>query len=140
MAHFETVFSCLQELIFVQSDFSRRQTDFLAQLRDRDQELESLRTPGYDGSASGYQAAGGGGGGGGGGGSGGGGGGGGENNPDLEERISQLTESLLQKQALLEAISAEKTALVFQVERMQVGSPGIMSWSPEACTSFVPAR
>jgi len=38
----------------------------------------------------------------------------------LEARLEQLTESLLQKQALLEAVSAEKTSLVLQLERAEV--------------------
>ena len=39
---------------------------------------------------------------------------------DLEAKFAQLTDSLLQKQALLEAVSAEKTSLVLQIERLEV--------------------
>jgi hypothetical protein len=39
---------------------------------------------------------------------------------ELEARIGQLTDALLQKQALLEAATAEKTTLVLQIEHMEV--------------------
>ena len=39
---------------------------------------------------------------------------------DQEERMKQLTESLFEKQALLERVSSEKTALLLKMESMKV--------------------
>ncbi len=39
---------------------------------------------------------------------------------ELESRLAQLTEQLLQKQALLESAQAEKASLALQMERMEV--------------------
>ena len=38
----------------------------------------------------------------------------------LESRISYLTETLLMKQALLETVAADKTALSLKVEKLEV--------------------
>ena len=39
---------------------------------------------------------------------------------ELENRLHALTESLIQKQTMLEALSTEKNSLVLQLERMEV--------------------
>lgn len=39
---------------------------------------------------------------------------------ELESRLRSLTESLIQKQTVLEALSTEKNSLVLQLERMEV--------------------
>ena len=39
---------------------------------------------------------------------------------EMETQLQQVTESLLQKQGLLEAITAEKTSLVLKIERLEV--------------------
>lgn len=44
------------------------------------------------------------------------------NQAELENRLRALTESLIQKQTALEAISTEKTSLSLQLERMEVQS------------------
>lgn len=38
---------------------------------------------------------------------------------ELENRLHQLTETLIQKQTMLEALGTEKSSLVFQLERME---------------------
>ncbi len=38
---------------------------------------------------------------------------------ELESRLRALTESLIQKQTMLEALSTEKNSLVMQLERME---------------------
>lgn len=38
---------------------------------------------------------------------------------ELENRLHQLTETLIQKQTMLEALGTEKTSLVFQLERLE---------------------
>ena len=43
---------------------------------------------------------------------------------ELEGRLHSLTESLIQKQTTLEALSTEKNSLVLQLERIEV------SWLP----------
>ena len=40
---------------------------------------------------------------------------------ELENRLHSLTESLIQKQTMLEALSTEKNSLVLQLERLEVG-------------------
>ena len=39
---------------------------------------------------------------------------------ELENRLHSLTESLIQKQTMLEALSTEKNSLVLQLERLEV--------------------
>ncbi len=105
----------MQDLRFLQEDSSRRKASYLSELRTKDEELESLRSSSALASASREdsetQEQ------------------GGEGGAvskskakarELEGRLAQLTESLLQKQALLEAVSAEKASLVLQIERMEV--------------------
>lgn len=38
---------------------------------------------------------------------------------ELESRLHQLTETLIQKQTMLEALGTEKSSLVFQLERLE---------------------
>lgn len=38
---------------------------------------------------------------------------------ELENRLHQLTETLIQKQTMLESLSTEKNSLVYQLERME---------------------
>lgn len=38
---------------------------------------------------------------------------------ELEGRLHQLTETLIQKQTMLEALGTEKSSLVFQLERLE---------------------
>ena len=40
---------------------------------------------------------------------------------ELESRLHELTESLIQKQTTLEALSSEKSSLNVQLQRMKVG-------------------
>lgn len=40
---------------------------------------------------------------------------------ELEKRVRALTESLIQKQTVIEALSTEKSSLVLQLERLEVG-------------------
>lgn len=44
----------------------------------------------------------------------------GSSQDELESRLHTLTESLIQKQTILEALSTEKNSLVLQLERMEV--------------------
>ena len=39
---------------------------------------------------------------------------------ELESRLRQLTEAVIQKQSLVETLSAEKSSLTLQMERMEV--------------------
>ena len=39
---------------------------------------------------------------------------------ELENRVRALTENLIQKQTLIEALSTEKNSLVLQLERLEV--------------------
>lgn len=42
---------------------------------------------------------------------------------ELGNRVRALTENLIQKQTLIEALSTEKNSLVLQLERLEVRAP-----------------
>lgn len=42
------------------------------------------------------------------------------NESELESRLHQLTEALIQKQTLVETLSTEKSSLLLQLERSEV--------------------
>ena len=58
---------------------------------------------------------------------------------ELESRLHELTESLIQKQTTLEALSSEKSSLNVQLQRMKVGYTTCWCWSLVQCLvlSFV---
>ena len=60
---------------------------------------------------------------------------------DQEERMKQLTESLFEKQALLERVSSEKTALLLKMESMKVRIIDVIrSKSDESYLDFVSGK
>ncbi len=102
-----------QDLRYLQDDSSRRKASYLTELKSKEEELDAVKallakaeeeaeeteqSADDDDMSSPRQSK----------------------TRQLEDRLAQLTESLLQKQALLEAVSAEKTSLVLQIERMEV--------------------
>ena len=58
---------------------------------------------------------------------------------ELESRLHELTESLIQKQTTLEALSSEKSSLNVQLQRMKVGYTPSWCWNLVQCLvlSFV---
>jgi len=49
---------------------------------------------------------------------------------ELENRLHSLTETLIQKQAMIEALSTEKSSLGLQLERVEVSSDKVDDSAP----------
>ena len=103
-----------QDLRYLQEDSTRRKTNFLATIKEKDEEIATLqdqlarnieqkRNLDHEDHAtsSGANTS---------------------TMQELETRLGQLTDSLLQKQALLERVMAERTAMHLKMERMEVKS------------------
>lgn len=84
-----------EELKFLREDLTRTKTNLHSRIKDRDLEVEKLRKQLTTKMTCG------------------------SNQSELESRIRQLTESLIQKQTVLEALSTEKNSMVMQLERME---------------------
>ena len=89
---------------YLQEDLSRHRASTLSQLAEKDAELSRLSAE--LGAATAYRS---------------------RRESSLPagvepgtDALTQMTETLLQKQALLEAVTAEKTSLVLQIERLEV--------------------
>ncbi|KAG7256910.1 hypothetical protein CRUP_036156 [Coryphaenoides rupestris] len=99
-----------EELQYVEEEGRRTTTSLQSRIKDRDDEIQKLRNQLTNKALSSSSQA------------------------ELESRLHQLTETLIQKQTMLEALGTEKSSLVFQLERMeqqqqlksaaQGGSPG----------------
>lgn len=105
-----------QELQYVEDDHHRSKTTLQSRIKDREDEIQKLRNQLTNKTLSNSQA-------------------------ELENRLHQLTETLIQKQTMLEALGTEKSSLVFQLERLeqqlknaqgQSGGPAINMSSLEA--------
>ncbi|KAH9489048.1 Golgin sub A member 5 [Bulinus truncatus] len=84
-----------QELQYTLEEVYKQKTSFQSRLADRETEIEKLRNQLMTKSMSNST----------------------EN--ELESRVRSLTESLIQKQTILEALSTEKNSLVLQLERLE---------------------
>ncbi|XP_013084244.2 golgin subfamily A member 5-like isoform X1 [Biomphalaria glabrata] len=84
-----------QELQYTTEELYKQKTAFQSRISDRETEIEKLRNQLMTKSMSTST----------------------EN--ELESRVRALTESLIQKQTVLEALSTEKNSLVLQLERME---------------------
>lgn len=83
-----------QELQYVEEDHHRSKTTLQSRIKDREDEIQKLRNQLTNKTLSNSQA-------------------------ELENRLHQLTETLIQKQTMLEALGTEKSSLVFQLERLE---------------------
>ncbi|KAF7658644.1 hypothetical protein LDENG_00009830 [Lucifuga dentata] len=84
-----------QELQYLEEEHHRAKTTLQSRIKDREDEIQKLRnqlTNKTLGSSS---------------------------QTELENRLHQLTETLIQKQTMLEALGTEKSSLVFQLERLE---------------------
>lgn len=84
-----------QELQYIEEENHRAKTTLQSRMKDREDEIQKLRnqlTNKTLGSSS---------------------------QTELENRLHQLTETLIQKQTMLEALGTEKSSLVFQLERLE---------------------
>ncbi|KAM6969103.1 golgin subfamily A member 5 [Tautogolabrus adspersus] len=83
-----------QELQYLEEENHRAKTTLQSRVKDREDEIQKLRNQLTNKTLSNSQA-------------------------ELENRLHQLTETLIQKQTMLEALGTEKSSLVFQLERLE---------------------
>ncbi|KFM62492.1 Golgin subfamily A member 5, partial [Stegodyphus mimosarum] len=84
-----------EEMQFLREDLTRAKSNFQSRLQDREIEIEKLRRQLTAKSLSSVSQ------------------------DELESRLHALTENLIQKQTLVEALSTEKNSLVLQLERLE---------------------
>ncbi|XP_068195019.1 golgin subfamily A member 5 [Antennarius striatus] len=83
-----------QELQYVEEEQHRAKASLQSRIKDREDEIQKLRNQLTNKTISNSQT-------------------------ELENRLHQLTETLIQKQTMLEALGTEKSSLVFQLERLE---------------------
>ncbi|XP_073339675.1 golgin subfamily A member 5 [Pagrus major] len=83
-----------QELQYLEEEQHRAKTTLQSRMKDREDEIQKLRNQLTNKTISNSQT-------------------------ELENRLHQLTETLIQKQTMLEALGTEKSSLVFQLERLE---------------------
>uniref|UniRef100_A0A8C4GND2 Golgin subfamily A member 5 n=1 Tax=Dicentrarchus labrax TaxID=13489 RepID=A0A8C4GND2_DICLA len=83
-----------QELQYLEEEQHRSKTTLQSRIKDREDEIQKLRNQLTNKTLSNSQT-------------------------ELENRLHQLTETLIQKQTMLEALGTEKSSLVFQLERLE---------------------
>ncbi|XP_063803635.1 golgin subfamily A member 5 [Pseudophryne corroboree] len=84
-----------QELQYTQEDLYKTKTTLQGRIRDREDEIQKLRNQLTNKALSSSSQS------------------------ELENRLHQLTETLIQKQTMLESLSTEKNSLVYQLERLE---------------------
>ncbi|XP_068608091.1 golgin subfamily A member 5 [Brachionichthys hirsutus] len=83
-----------QELQYLEEEQHRAKISLQSRIKDREDEIQKLRNQLTNKTISNSQT-------------------------ELENRLHQLTETLIQKQTMLEALGTEKSSLVFQLERLE---------------------
>ncbi|CAN9501962.1 unnamed protein product [Ophioblennius macclurei] len=83
-----------QELQYIEEEQHRAKSSLQSRIKDREDEIQKLRNQLTNKTLSSSQT-------------------------ELENRLHQLTETLIQKQTMLEALGTEKNSLVFQLERLE---------------------
>uniref|UniRef100_A0AAY4DGF8 Golgin subfamily A member 5 n=1 Tax=Denticeps clupeoides TaxID=299321 RepID=A0AAY4DGF8_9TELE len=84
-----------QELQYMEEEHHRAKSMLQSRIKDREEEIQKLRYQLTNKALSSTSQA------------------------ELESRLHQLTETLIQKQTMLEALGTEKSSLVFQLERLE---------------------
>ncbi|XP_063508098.1 golgin subfamily A member 5 isoform X4 [Pongo pygmaeus] len=84
-----------QEFHYIEEDLYRTKNTLQSRIKDRDEEIQKLRNQLTNKTLSNSSQS------------------------ELENRLHQLTETLIQKQTMLESLSTEKNSLVFQLERLE---------------------
>ncbi|XP_066550431.1 golgin subfamily A member 5 [Amia ocellicauda] len=84
-----------QELQYMEEELHRTKNTLQSRIKDREEEIQKLRNQLTNKTLSSSSQA------------------------ELENRLHQLTETLIQKQTVLEALGTEKSSLVFQLERLE---------------------
>lgn len=83
-----------QEVQYLEEEQHRLKSSLQSRIKDREDEIQKLRNQLTNKTISSSQT-------------------------ELENRLHQLTETLIQKQTMLEALGTEKNSLVFQLERLE---------------------
>ncbi|XP_078418338.1 golgin subfamily A member 5 [Cetorhinus maximus] len=83
-----------QEFQYTEEELHRTKNTLQTRIKDREEEIQKLRNQLTNKAMS-------------------------SSHTELENRLHQLTETLIQKQTMLEALSTEKNSLVFQLERLE---------------------
>ncbi|KAK2853178.1 hypothetical protein Q7C36_008379 [Tachysurus vachellii] len=86
---------CKQEMTYVEEEHHRTKNTLQSRIKDREDEIQKLRNQITNKALSSSSQT------------------------ELEGRLHQLTETLIQKQTMLEALGTEKSSLVFQLERLE---------------------
>ncbi|XP_029094806.1 golgin subfamily A member 5 isoform X2 [Monodon monoceros] len=84
-----------QEFHYMEEDLYRTKNTLQSRIKDREDEIQKLRNQLTNKALSNSSQS------------------------ELENRLHQLTETLIQKQTMLESLSTEKNSLVFQLERLE---------------------
>uniref|UniRef100_G3PEZ3 Golgin subfamily A member 5 n=1 Tax=Gasterosteus aculeatus TaxID=69293 RepID=G3PEZ3_GASAC len=84
-----------QELQYLEEENHRTKTTLQSRIKDREDEIQKLRNQLTNKTLSSSSQT------------------------ELENRLHQLTETLIQKQTMLEALGTEKSSLLFQLERLE---------------------
>ncbi|XP_037359915.1 golgin subfamily A member 5 [Talpa occidentalis] len=84
-----------QEFHYIEEDLYRTKNTLQSRIKDREEEIQKLRNQLTNKTLSNSSQS------------------------ELENRLHQLTETLIQKQTMLENLSTEKNSLVFQLERLE---------------------
>ncbi|XP_054256285.1 golgin subfamily A member 5 [Indicator indicator] len=84
-----------QELHYTEEELYRTKTTLQSRIKDREEEIQKLRNQLTNKALSSSSQT------------------------ELENRLHQLTETLIQKQTMLESLSTEKNSLVYQLERLE---------------------
>ncbi|KAI5936945.1 Golgin subfamily A member 5 [Manis javanica] len=84
-----------QEFHYMEEDLYRTKNTLQSRIKDREEEIQKLRNQLTNKTLSNSSPS------------------------ELENRLHQLTETLIQKQTMLESLSTEKNSLVFQLERLE---------------------
>lgn len=84
-----------QELQYLEDEHHRSKINLQSRIKDREDEIQKLRNQLTNKTLSSSSQT------------------------ELENRLHQLTETLIQKQTMLEALGTEKSSLVFQLERLE---------------------
>ncbi|KAM6912506.1 golgin subfamily A member 5 [Xenentodon cancila] len=84
-----------QELQYLEDEHHRAKTTLQSRIKDREDDIQKLRNQLTNKTLSSSSQT------------------------ELENRLHQLTETLIQKQTMLEALGTEKSSLVFQLERLE---------------------
>ncbi|KAM9290292.1 golgin subfamily A member 5 [Cariama cristata] len=84
-----------QELHYTEEDLYRTKNTLQSRIKDREEEIQKLRNQLTNKALSSSSQT------------------------ELENRLHQLTETLIQKQTMLESLSTEKNSLVYQLERLE---------------------